>query len=251
MMRRFFIDSVISTDGKVMIDGREARHMKNVLRLKTGEPVILFDGSGVEYEATIDSLSSERAVLSIHSKSKAKSSVPTRIIVAQSFLKEKKMDTLVRQLCELGMAKWVPFFSERSVSRPDKERLAGRINRWRKISIEALKQSRRTELPEINDVLTYDEVLALADECDLKIIFWENEPIPFQVPEISKPDIETILLVLGPEGGFTEDEIRSAKAHDFVTGGLGPRILRAETAALAACTLVQYVIGDMGQGNLK
>ena len=171
--------------------------------------------------------------------------------MAQSFLKEKKMDTLVRQLCELGMAKWVPFFSERSVSRPDKERLAGRINRWRKISIEALKQSRRTELPEINDVLTYDEVLALADECDLKIIFWENEPIPFQVPEISKPDIETILLVLGPEGGFTEDEIRSAKVHDFVTGGLGPRILRAETAALAACTLVQYVIGDMGQGNLK
>ena len=118
-MRYFFIDPSRVTDPVVSIIGSEAHHIKNVLRLKPGDGLKLFDGTGFEYEADIISVTAKAVAVAI--KGKAKAAVPSgaHIIVAQAFLKEKKMDDLVRKLCELGIAQWIPFFSSRSIARPD------------------------------------------------------------------------------------------------------------------------------------
>jgi 16S rRNA (uracil1498-N3)-methyltransferase len=247
-MRYFFIDPSRVADPVVSITGSEAHHIKNVLRLKPGDGLKLFDGTGFEYEAAIISVTAKAVSVAI--KGKAKAAVPSgvHIIVAQAFLKEKKMDDLVRKLCELGMAQWVPFFSSRAIARPDAKRLAGRVQRWQRIATEAVKQCRRIDTPLIANAHSFGEMLVFSNSCDLKIVFWENESSPLD-PNLAAPDkpLEKILIMLGPEGGFTEQEIHQLRENGFLTAGLGPRTLRAETATIAAVTLVQYLFGDMGK----
>ena len=252
-MRLFYIDPSAATKPLVTIEGPEAHHIKNVLRLKPGDHLKLFDGTDYEYEAVISSIDAEKVEVEIQRKLQSKVSSDAGIMVAQAFLKEKKMDDLVRKLSELGIASWIPFFSQRSIARPDKERLAGRAQRWQRIATEALKQCRRKNMLEISDALTFDEVLELSKPCDLKVVFWENEATPLYRDIGSKTDIalNSIMVMLGPEGGFTEQEIEMARQSGFVTAGLGPRILRAETATLVGSTLIQYLYGDMGPKACK
>jgi len=246
-MRRFYIDKADVKNPIVSLKGPEARHIKNVLRLNIGDAVTLFDSSGFEYEAVIQNLSAGMTTLSITRKYPASAESPLQIMVAQAFLKEKKMDSLLRQLCELGMTRWIPFFSERSVPRPKKDRLAARIQRWQKIAIESLKQCRRSILPEITVALSMQEALTLGRSCELKYIFWENKhpSADHSTACRSGNAVETVLIMLGPEGGFAEHEVELARKHGFEVASLGPRILRAETAAAAACALMQYRFGDM------
>jgi 16S rRNA (uracil1498-N3)-methyltransferase len=247
-MRHFFIDPSRATNSLVTIQQSEAHHIKNVLRLRPGDRIKLFDGTGFEYEGVIRKMSAAKVDVEILNKVRATVRSGTQIMVAQAFLKEKKMDDLVRKLCELGVAKWIPFFSQRSIARPDPSRLAGRTRRWHRIAAEALKQCRRIDLPEITGALSFEEVLEFSKACDLSIVFWENESTPLHSGIGSKEKYSTgkILLMLGPEGGFTQKEIDMAQQSGFVVAGLGPRILRAETATLAAVTLIQYLFGDMG-----
>ena len=247
-MRHFYLDSSPTINSVVTIQESEAHHIKNVLRLKPGDTIKLFDGTGFEYGAVIKEMSAAEVKVEIRSRVRTTLGSGVQIMVAQAFLKEKKMDELVRKLCELGVAKWIPFFSRRAIARPDANRLAGRSRRWHRIAAEALKQCRRPNLPEIATALSFDEVLDFSKTCDLSIVFWENEAAPLRssIESDEKHPVKKILLMLGPEGGFTQQEIEMAKHSGFVVAGLGPRILRAETATLAACAIVQYLFGDMG-----
>lgn len=247
-MRRFFIEQTKITSTKIFITGSDAAHIKKVLRMKSGDRIGLFDGRGFEYEARIENLLAGSVEVSITKRFLSASESPVQIIVAQALLKDKKMDILARQLTEIGITKLIPFTSIRSVPRPDKKRLSERRKRWEKIAIEALKQCRRGHVTEIGETITFNDVIKIDDECDLKIVFWENEskPISNAVQQVHDRHYKKILAVLGPEGGFTEKEIEDARACGFVTASLGPRILRAETAAVAACTILQYLFGDMG-----
>ena len=248
-MRYFFIEPSLVTGAVVSITGSEAHHIKNVLRLKPGDGLKLFDGTGFEYAAVITRVSAKDVAVKIERKRKAAAPPGARIIVAQAFLKEKKMDDLVRKLCEFGVARWVPFFSQRSIPRPDAKRLAGRCRRWQRIATEAVKQCRRIDMPRIGDALSFEEILDFSQSCDLRIVFWENESSLLTADLASKDNpAKKILLMLGPEGGFTDQEIKRLQNGGFVSAGLGPRILRAETATIAAATLVQYLYGDMGPG---
>jgi len=223
-MRYFFIEQSELSGTAAVITGSDARHIKTVLRLKPGDKIGIFDGRGFEYRAEIIALSPERIKVSITNRFPSTAESPVQIIVAQAFLKEKKMDGLVRQLTELGVTKWIPFFAERSVSRPAKKQISARTQRWKKIAREALKQCKRGRIMEIGETVSFEEVLNLGESCDLKVVFWE--------------------------GGFTSREIESARDRGFVTAALGPRILRTETATIAASVLLQYVFGDMSQKNL-
>ena len=246
-MRRFFIEPDTADNPVVSITGSEARHIKNVLRLKAGDTVRLFDGTGVEYEAAIVHLTAGRAELSIITKDTAAAESPIELAIAQGYLKEKKMDSLIRQLCELGMSRWMPFISQRSVPRPDNKRLDARMQRWQKIARESLKQCRRSVLPKISAPLSFDEVLEFGRSCDLKILFWEQETGDLDRKTLtdSMNPVKQALIVLGPEGGFADQEIEKARELGFTISGLGPRILRAETATIAACTLIQFLFGDL------
>ena len=249
-MRHFYVDPAAVTKPLVILKGSEAHHIKNVLRLKPHDRIKLIDGTGNEYEAVIKTLDAEKVEIEIRHEFQLPVTAGARILVAQAFLKEKKMDDLVRKLSELGIAGWIPFFSHRSVPKPDKNRLVGRTDRWKRIAAQAVKQCRRRDMLRIYEALSFKEVLQFSQACDLKIVFWENETAPLNRDLGSKGQVPSkkIMLMLGPEGGFTEQEIEMVRQSGFAVAGLGPRILRAETATLAACTLIQYLYGDMGPG---
>ena len=247
-MRYFFVESKALQKPFAAIEGCEVRHIKNVLRLKSGDKIRVFDGEGFEYDASIHRFFADRVEIKITRKFPGTKESPVQIGVAQALLKEKKMDRLLRHLCELGVTRWIPFISERSVPRPGEKRLSARAERWNKIVKESCKQCQRSKLPEIIKTLTFEEVLCYDSSCDLKIVFYENESATLKslMAPNSPATPRKILLILGPEGGFSDPEIANARAAGCVVAGLGSRILRAETAAIAACTLTQFLYGDMG-----
>jgi 16S rRNA (uracil1498-N3)-methyltransferase len=245
-MRYFFVESSLLKKPFSTIEGSEARHMKSVLRLKPGDRIRVFDGEGFEYDASIHRFFDDRVEIKIARKFPGTRESPVQIGVAQALLKEKKMDRLLRHLCELGVTHWIPFISERSVPRPGQKQISARIQRWNRIVQESCKQCRRSKLPRIIETLSFEDVLDYGSSCDLQIVFYENESATLKslMPPNSAPS--RILLILGPEGGFSDQEIENARAAGCVVAGLGSRILRAETASIAACTLVQFLCGDMG-----
>jgi 16S rRNA (uracil1498-N3)-methyltransferase len=245
-MRYFFVESKSLNKPFAAIEGSEVRHIKNVLRLKPGDKIRVFDGEGFEYDASIHRFFADRVEVKILRKFPGTKESPVQIGVAQALLKERKMDRLLRHLCELGVTRWVPFISERSVPRPGEKRLSARAQRWNKIVQESCKQCRRSKLPGISKTMTFEEVLEYGSACDLQIVFYENETATLKSFRPHHPAPRDILLILGPEGGFSDQEIEKARAAGCVAAGLGPRILRAETAAIAACTLTQFLYGDMG-----
>lgn len=248
-MRYFFIKQSDLAGSKAVVKGSDAHHIKNVLRLKPGDKIGLFDGTGLNYETRIVTLLPKSIEVSVIRRFSSTAESSVQITVAQALLKDRKMDLLVRQLTELGITRWIPFIAKRSVPRPDKKRLFTRTERWNKIAKEALKQCKRCCSPEIGETVSFEEVLSLGKDSDLKIVFWEEESKPVNkelaVSNLKPP--EKIFILLGPEGGFTLKEVEKAKESGFITAALGPRILRAETATIAACTLLQYLFGDMGK----
>jgi len=245
-LRRFFIPPEMVGTAAPEITGSDAGHICRVLRLTSGDFVELFDGSGSGYRAQIVAADLERVRVTITESYPLATESPARITLAQGFLKARKMDDLIRPLSELGIYCWQPFFAARSVSRPKRPSLEKRLDRWRKKAVEAVKQCRRGRIPIIEPAGSLAEVLKISEGFDLKLFFWEGAPLVLDLPAASLPSPRSILAVVGPEGGFTADEVNIAKARNFLICGLGPRILRAETAALAACTVIQYRFGDMG-----
>jgi 16S rRNA (uracil1498-N3)-methyltransferase len=247
-MRRFFIEEQKIKEGKATLRGSDAKHIRRVLRMKPDDAIVLFDGEGTEYSAKIVRISTDSIDVSVSRQYLARPESPVSITLAQAFLKEKKMDRLVRQMTELGITRWAPFFAERSVSRPDRERLSARQDRWHKIAREASKQCGRGKLPEFVAPMGFDDAVALGSDSDLAIVFWENatqsiQNMPFK-HDGDRP--KHIFLMMGPEGGFSEKEVDRAGDAGFLIASLGPRILRAETATIAACSLMQYLFGDLG-----
>jgi 16S rRNA (uracil1498-N3)-methyltransferase len=246
-LRRFFMAPEMIQCPHPEITGSDAAHICRVLRLSDGDAVELFDGSGKAYRARIESAAPKRVVFNIEETFLLESESSLSITLALGILKDRKMDALIRQLTELGIDCWMPFYAHRSVPVAGPNRLQKRIQRWEKIALEAVKQCRRGRAPRISPAADFDAMLATCGPYDLKIMFWEGAPQAFDIPDAARRQPRTLMLLVGPEGGFDPAEVRQAQAQGFFTAGLGPRILRAETAALAACTLAQYCYGDMGQ----
>ena len=176
-MRYFFIEPAAVQEPVVAIKGSEVRHIKNVLRLKPGDPIRLFDGEGFEYDASIRQFFTDRVEIKIQRKFPGATESPIQIALAQALLKEKKMDRLLRHLCELGVTRWIPFISERSVPKSGQKRISARAQRWNKIVKESCKQCQRSKLPEIGKIMTLKDVLDYGSTCDLNIVFYENESV--------------------------------------------------------------------------
>ncbi len=246
-MRRFIIDPTEIQKTSPAIRGQDALHIRKVLRLSPGEGIFVLDGHGNEYEAVIQEIHDDHVSIQIIKQTISQTESPLQIAVYQSFLKEKKMDVLVRMLTEIGISAWIPVFSHRSVPRPDEKRQMQRLERWKEIALQSIKQCRRAAPPEILPPIPFDQVVFDSKGADLKLIFYENASQSlkaFIAPEIKKPS--KIVLLLGPEGGFTQKENDSAITAGFTSVSLGPRILRAETAAVAACVIIQHLFGDLG-----
>ena len=247
-MRRFFISKNRINGSVVFLTDSEARHLITVLRIKSGEIVELFDGEGTEYEGRVTHAFSGQVEISISRILNKKKESPVEIILAQAMLKSKKMDTLVRQITELGINMFLPFFAKRSVVSLTHDQVVKRTERWEKIVIESLKQCKRNILPKIEYPVSFEESISYGHNCGLPIIFWEKESKPLSTQLFLKGNrsYDKIFAMFGPEGGFTKEEVKKAKAAGFICASLGPRILRAETAAMAGSVLLQHLFGDMG-----
>jgi len=207
----------------------------------------LFDGTGLEYRGKIETSSSNRVKVSILGSKPSSTESPVGITIGQALLKGRKMDDLLRQLTELGIIRWIPFIADRSVARLGNDRQSVRMNRWQTIVKEAAKQCKRGTITKIDPVIHFEDMLGMKSQFDFGIVFYEGSVRSLQHTSMAmNRPVRSILVVIGPEGGFTEKEIEKAESRGFEILGLGPRILKSETATIAACSVLQFLFGDMG-----
>lgn len=245
MMRRFYIEpqkSDFIKGQEYIIKGPDSHHIRDVLRLHPGKMIELFDGSGFIFKARIISLDKSGVKVAFGQRYATHDESHLQIRLAQALIKGPRMDCLLRQITELGIYQWTPFQAQRSIPEPGPGQTQRRVQRWNKIAVEAAKQSHRSTIPKINAPMSFKDILAQAPEYDLKFIFQTGEHVQPLTMNLSGG---RIILLIGPEGGFTRSEIILATTCGFIEVSLGPHILRSETAAIAACTLIQYIFGDL------
>jgi 16S rRNA (uracil1498-N3)-methyltransferase len=243
--RRFRVDPEKVGGGRAIIDDPgEIRHIRNVLRLGEGEPVTLFDGRGMEYPASIARILPREILFSLApGKESPDQESPLKIILGAAVLKPAKFDLLLQKVTELGVGEIVPFFSSRVVPRVGEEQADSRRARWEKIAAEAAKQSGRAAIPRVHPPRSFEEVLQGEWGAAAKIILWEKEAAGAFSEAVG--DSPGVFLLVGPEGGFSDEEAGRARAAGFRPVRLGPRILRAETAGIAAVAILQFIRGDL------
>lgn len=247
-LRRFKIDKECIRGLTAAIKDRgEIGHIRKVLRLRVGDEVILFDGEGREYHAALTTLSPREISLTLLRERSGGTAEPSlRIILGQGLLKSSKFDWLIQKATELGVSEVVPFHSLHAVPRwEEAPPLAGsRQSRWEKIASEAARQCGRARVPKIHSPRPFEEMLAMKIVDATKILLWEGERTG-SLKNALTSRVSTIYALVGPEGGFSEEEARRAQEAGFQPVGLGPRVLRAETAGIAIVSLLQFVLGDL------
>jgi 16S rRNA (uracil1498-N3)-methyltransferase len=246
-MARFFLPKEMIEGRRGTVVGDELAHLRKVLRLEPGDRFIVFDDTGWEHEAVVRAFSAHQGDIDILRSYRAEQESPLQITLALGLTKGEKMDFVVEKATELGVSNMVPFISAYTVPKLDDRKAQARNERWKKIAVSAAKQSGRTRLPKIYPLCEFREFVRQPRDDGLKLFFWEREgQQTLKQVHHRQPDVRAVLLAIGPEGGFSLEEADMAQRHGFASVQLGPRILRAETAALTALSLVQFLWGDLG-----
>lgn len=245
-MARFYVSQPRIEKGMLRIEGNEVRHIRRVLRLKTGDEITVFDGSAKEYTGTIIEEGTSSVVIMVQNIFSSKRESHLEIILAQSLLKGEKMDYLIQKATELGINEIIPFFSSRSVPILEKSRGLKRCHRWRRIAVEASKQCGRGVVPKIESIQDYINMVHSVPLDSLRLILWEREGERLkEILEIAR-EKKKIFFIVGPEGGLSDEEVKQGERMGFIPVTLGERILRSETASLCLLAILQYQWGDMG-----
>jgi 16S rRNA (uracil1498-N3)-methyltransferase len=229
---------------EIPLQTKEARYILTVLRLEAGDEVTVFDGEGTEYRAELREDDEQGMYLAIQEESHPERESPLRITLGQGLLKGDKMKFVIQKATELGVARIVPLTTARSIPLVEEERESLRRARWERIAQEAAKQSGRTVVPQIEAIHDIADFLAAC--AGARVIFWEGEPTPLREVVDQIDPQKGITLLIGPEGGFSEEEVAAAQTQGFIVAGLGQRVLRAETATLSVLSIVQHRFGDLG-----
>ena len=224
------------------IDGDDAKHILKSLRMRVGESLTVCDTKGFDYDCVISGCTADRVDLDIQNKTKNVTEPTVFVTLYLCLTKGDKMDTAVRQAVEMGVSRIIPVLSTNCVSRPDDKQMSKKVERWQKIADEAAGQSGRGILPEVGECVTLKSVAQTIKAVDLCLFFYEIGGTP-----LSKLDenIKQLSVIIGPEGGFTRDEAVMLEQNGARVTTLGPRILRAETAPVAAVTAVMLQSGNM------
>ena len=237
-MTRFFVDPEEMAGETICLTGENAAHAK-VLRLKTGEEVMVCDGQGNECRCRVENTDGQYD-LSVVSRGVSETEAAVRVSVYMALPKADKLEHVIQKATELGAYEIVTFPTARCVSRPDEKSLNKKLDRWQKIAASAAEQSGRGRIPQVVVLPSYAAALKRAAECDKAIVFYENEHATTLRQALEESPYKTVSILSGPEGGFEESEITQARAAGLQVCTLGRRILRCETAPLCGLSAIMY-----------
>ncbi|MCX5854383.1 MAG: 16S rRNA (uracil(1498)-N(3))-methyltransferase [Deltaproteobacteria bacterium] len=246
---RIYVPRDVKQTKRLELGKENLRYVRSVLRMKKGDPLMLFDGTGWEYETVIDQISADGVVVEVIKKKNCSRGNGIRITLMQSLPKAGKMDFIVQKATELGVDRIVPFQSERSVPRLSSEKTSLRIKRWQSIAVEAVRQCGRPDIPEVSDILSFEDAISGPGHDTWRIIFWEEESvrgIRDLLRDKRYDGMTNISVVIGPEGGFTKEEVARAVEKGFISVSLGKQVLKVDTAVLAILSIIQYQKGIFG-----
>lgn len=242
-LRRIFSEHGLREGRTVPLTGEAANHVSRVLRLRVGDTLVLFDGSGRDFDGEITALGRDAASVRVGAGREVTAESPADITLLQGICRGPRMDTVLQKSTELGVRRIQPVLTERSVVRLDAAQAARKQEHWQRVAISACEQCGRSLVPQVATPQTLDEALAGVGASTLKLLL--DPHADATLGAIVRRDTAVALLV-GPEGGFSEAERRLASDRGFCGVRLGPRILRTETAPLAALAVLQFLAGDLG-----
>lgn len=240
-MPRFFVDNIQGSTHT--ITGNDARHISKSLRMKVGESITLCNKQGTDYDCTISEFVEDSVVVHIENQTKCISEPNTIVTLYQGIPKGEKMDLIVQKSVELGINKIVPVIMSRCISRPDQKSSRKKVDRWQKIAEEAAKQSRRGIIPKVCEPIELDYAINDAKSSDIVLAFYESGGD--KLKNLVGQNAKSVSIFIGPEGGFEEHEINSILNSGGVCATLGNRILRTETAPLAAISIIMHITGNI------
>lgn len=243
----FFMSSNQIMEDRVCLKRTDAVHIARVLRLGVGDKIVLSDGNGKSYLAVLEQVDKNDVSCKIEKEFATSPQDLPKVTLVQGIPKGDKMDLIVQKATELGLKGLIPLLSERVVVKLEEDKKLKRCERWRRIAIEAAKQCRRPDIPEINSPASWEQVLGNLPPEAAALIPWEEETAESLKSFLlhSEPP-EEIYVFIGPEGGFSLEEVERARLHGVRPVTLGPRILRTETAGLAVLAMILYQWGDLG-----
>lgn len=242
-MIRFFVNPQEMESDYIILSGDNAAHAK-VLRLKTGEQVLVCDGQGKECLCTATEINSSQISLVVNSRHESNAEPTVKVSVYMAFAKGDKFEHVIQKATELGAYEIIAFPSARCVSKPDKKSISKKIERWQKIAAAASEQAGRGIIPQVKVVKSYADAINSAAKNELGILFYENEHSTTLQMKLTDRSYSTISLLTGPEGGLEEREVQQAIDAGLCVCTLGKRILRCETAPLCALSAVMYQAGE-------
>ncbi|MBQ1546130.1 MAG: 16S rRNA (uracil(1498)-N(3))-methyltransferase [Clostridia bacterium] len=239
-MAWFFSDSVSVPHH--IITGEDARHISRSLRMKAGEMLTVCDKDGVRHDCTIENISDSAVEVSVDSSRPCENEPKIKVVLYQALTKGEKMEMIIQKSVELGVSAIVPVLTARCVSRPDEKSANKKRERWNKIALAAAMQSRRGIIPQVRPFMNFSDAAQQAG--DTAVVCYELGGVPFsRASQLEKGEVS---LFIGSEGGFEQSEIDELTRRGGTAVTLGKRILRAETAPLAALSVIMYLTGDLG-----
>ncbi|WP_425314302.1 16S rRNA (uracil(1498)-N(3))-methyltransferase [Ruminiclostridium herbifermentans] len=251
-MSRYFVNSSQIRDNKITIVGEDYQHLKKVLRTVKGD-VITVCCEGFDYSSEITEVTNDYIIADIINKEPNQTESALKVTLFQGLPKADKMDLIVQKCIEIGVNEIVPVINERCITKINTDKDAvNKVSRWQKISLEAAKQSNRGIIPKICMPIKFTDAVNIASSFDLSVIPYEKESSTGLKDIVSKYSVvKTASIFIGPEGGYTEQEIQLAESKGINKLTLGPRILRTETAGIVALSLMMYELGDVSNGRNK
>ena len=245
-MSHFFINSSQVGKDLLTIVGDDVNHMKNVLRMRSGEAFTAADENGIFYRCEVEELDKQQVTAKILWKEEGSSELSSKIYLFQGLPKSDKMEMIIQKAVELGAYEIVPVSTKRAIVKLDAKKEASKLKRWQAIAEGAAKQSGRMIVPQIHEVLSFKEALQMAKELDINVIPYECAKGMDGTREIFgsiKPGM-SVGIFIGPEGGFEESEVEEAKTLGVHPVTLGKRILRTETAGLTTLSILMYLLEE-------
>ena len=243
-MYRFFVEKEQIGEKTIRIIGSDVNHIRNVLRMKPGEEILISDGEKKEYHCEIKTLDPEYVEALIMFVKEEGLELPSKVYLFQGLPKNDKMELIIQKAVELGVYAVVPVATKRAVVKLDDKKEAKKLVRWQSISESAAKQAKRLIIPEVMPVMSFKEAVAFSQTMDVRLIPYElaeNMAYTRQVLSQIKPG-QSIGIFIGPEGGFAEEEVELALNSRMETITLGKRILRTETAGMTVLSILMYLL---------